>query len=755
MQGFPSPAAEPVSQQLPTPSAAAPPWGSGKASGEGPWSQGGVHAHGSGGGGTLWLLSLTPHKLAVLALFEKYLIDLDQESGRVKYPVTALLLEQIGSLNDAAASLEGLFQFFSEIEAVTMREDELTSRFNPATPFGTYIKLTMNDLNDLKRDPPSAFVFLQAMREYLRDGQPVEEEIVSRKPSNSVRSLLDSERALDAEVKALADNTSDLSPEDLQRRIEHLRRTPVDPRADWTSYLNCLRANDYQGSLQSLQRYFMHSTKDDGQNWVHHYGLLNTACLYARFNHRELALETIDRAIPLAQGMNDTPCLTILRNLKHRLKRMPNNRVHEKRFELTTAATADQVSAEDAPQRSVDDLNIARQNLETACDPMSVFICLTSSLNLNIHHSIEEVSGTERLLRADVWKQYGNSTLAALYADLYITYDRDHSADDKPLGLCLLAQHHATQGNHKMALDVLETAKRLYPPFVSGTASDKWMATLLDIMFQRALRRNELRHAELYTSQYAAIAEGNADMSSAVALQGALLARRWGRPDEAFRSISEISDSAARGSLPDTRMLVECNLQLADLHLEANDAASALRLALSSITLSSQHSLRPHHERALITAASCMTTLGLRDQARRTLDAVMPRIHSIADPSLSAEAALVDATSILDLHAHDPPRFRTLRPDGDLKAVVMPSIEDAAAEFERLEDLSGLERTATLRVIVCLRCGDVEAAEEMVKEVERLEEVMMRRRNEPVLKDGARRIVDVTKGALKMADVFL
>ncbi|TPX55186.1 hypothetical protein PhCBS80983_g05526 [Powellomyces hirtus] len=706
--------------------------------------------------GSFWMLFLTPHKVAILVLFDLYISLPDDFPPESKHDVTRILLDEISStstmmddpsltdltsklphivtgegitweamllskIDEASESINAMFDMFTSLE-VALTANDMNSRFCPTSPFGLYVKLAISDLNQLKTDYSQACAFFEALKRY----RIPESRSTLVEDYRAVRSTLDAEKYLDAQVKALEDNKARISPQDLQKKIDMYRHAPMDAKADWASYLNCLRTCDFQGALQSLLRYFMYCMKDQPEEvtkWVHHYALLNTACLYARFNHRELALETAERAVPLAQDMQDEACLMLLQNPSDIDTRSFHDgyRLH---------GEDEDAGPEHAPLRSFTALNHARYNLETSCKPSTVFDLLSSSINLNVEHSIEDVSGTERLLRAEAWRTYGNSTLAAMYAQMYLMGGKDWSTEDKPLGLCLLALHNGAQGEYQSAFEIIQKAKYMYPPFASGTAADRWISTMLDILFQRAIRRGEIKSAELYASHYAAVVEGDVEMESSVQLQHAILARKWGAPDKSFKLLSKIVDDLGGINTLKKPQLVECYLQFADLYYDSDNAISALPLVLSCMTITVENSLTFLRDRSAVMLAKVTNDIGYHSQASDALESVLPSVWSNGDMWLTAEAEMV----CVEIRMTDPGFEKEGCTDPKLLNALILTVLRALQGFRKLEDLEAIQRSLTMLATLYELAGrdvEAEAAAKEVYDLDRLKSVR-RRQSFPV-----------------------
>ncbi|KAJ3163119.1 Anaphase-promoting complex subunit 5 [Geranomyces michiganensis] len=733
----------------------------------------------------LWTSFITPHKVAVFFLLEMYL-DLpedcpsDFERGMISLLLeeTSLtshssedrsfedLLQKVSAMrylerpeapeqelltkvHKAASSIENMFDCFeamiSEVESAD--EDSPTAaRFNARSPFGYFIRFVLADVEEMKDNFGLAGDFFDGLQLYAHKADaanPTYSDGGLDASTPIVVSTIDAERFFDAQAEALEDNTVIIGPAQLQRKIELYRHQDVHGKAAWSSYLNCLRASDLPGALQNLLRYFTFFTKDhspQANDWVQHYALLNTASLYARFNHLTMALEAVNMAIPRALEMKDGECLKLLQNPER------------------VSGDQEEIDSDNATMRSITALGQAQRHLEMSSGPERAFEVLARSADLNCTHDLDTATGTERLIRADAWKAYGRHDLAALNAHMYVNGGKDVSPEDKPLGLCLLALQYGAQADYRKVLDIMQAAKRAYPPFASGNAADRWISTLMDILFQRALRRLvmekpeqcEMHAAELFASYYAAIAEGDPHMAPMVQIHQALIAAKWGRLSEAYKNLTALIKDIGGPNARNKAMLIECNLHIVDFHLESNSALAALPRVLASLTLASQCSYNVLRDRAVIAFAKVVTDLDdsyYHTQALAAIESVMPSVWAgqSVDVTADAELTLVETKMLCG----------ALRTAGQVELTQMlRMVESGEQGYRKLDDLDGLDRALTTKANLLRKAGLAEEAEATAGEVRALDATKQIRMHAAAPRDVSAAVVSKSADDEAMAALF-
>lgn len=83
------------------------------------------------------------------------------------------------------------------------------------------------------------------------------------------------------------------------------------PSGHYIKYLECLRNNDYEGSLDNLHRFFDYMMSSRHRP-IYHYALLSLATLYATFGANQQAINAIGEAITVARENKDLTCLNYL-----------------------------------------------------------------------------------------------------------------------------------------------------------------------------------------------------------------------------------------------------------------------------------------------------------------------------------------------------------------------------------------------------------------------------------------------------------
>ncbi|KAJ3156540.1 Anaphase-promoting complex subunit 5 [Geranomyces variabilis] len=745
----------------------------------------------------LWTSFLTPHKVAVFILLEMYLdlpedcptafrrgmvsLLLDETSltshgtedrtlpdlldnitaipypGRPVTPSEELLSKVVKSATSMANMFDAFEPMASEVENVKCPhlprdEDSVFAR----SPFGYFIRLVLADVEELTEDFGVAGDFFEALRRYAYAADPTLMSNIDKSSEMSaptVLSTVDAERFLDAQVDALEDSRIIIGPAALQPKIELYGRQGMIVKAAWTSYLNCLRASDLPSALENLLRYFTFLEKDlfgQANKWVQHYALFNMASLCARFNHIDMALKMVNVAIRRALEMKDDECLMSLQNLKSRLQSRSDAEDCLFSDYGEMPPERDELDHEQASMRSVTALGHARRNLETSSDPERVFEMLSIATSLNCANDLDTLMGTGRLTRADAWKAFGRHDLAGLHAQMYLQGDKDASADDKPVGLCLLALQYGAQAQYNKVLEIMHAAKRAYPPFASGNAADKWISTLMDICFQRALRRCEMYSAEAFASHYAAIAEGDPHMAPSMRMHQALIDLKWGRLSEAYTNVTGLIKDIGGQEARNKALLVECNLQIVELHLESDSALSALPRVLESLTLASQYNYNFLRDRAAIAFAKVATDLEdthYHVQALAAIESVMPSVYAgeNLDVTADAELTLVETKMLSE-------SFQTAGQE-DL-AQMLKMTESAEKGYRKSEDLDGMSRALTTKAFLLLKAGRTDEGEATAGEVRALDATKKVRMRAPAPRNISAAVVGKSADDNAMAALF-
>ncbi|KAJ1975959.1 hypothetical protein H4R33_006548 [Dimargaris cristalligena] len=264
--------------------------------------------------------------------------------------------------------------------------------------------------------------------------------------SEEITSALEAETFIDSCIERLAIPTLDALPDQTLVLLQRYRTMFPDlAKVHYANYLYHKQAGNYNEALQFLHRYFDY-TGAIGERRLHQYALLSLASLEAQFHHYDQAARLIQEAVEVARENKDQACLSYASNWFYRLIELQPDRFQGQRAneqQLLESLTGKTRLLNLLHLQCLSELNKAKRALVAGESPATVFLALLRCELLQRQHRLPHITGTCYALWASVWRSYGFSHLAVLYAQLQVAYHiRDvASGDDALLGYCQIAQH--------------------------------------------------------------------------------------------------------------------------------------------------------------------------------------------------------------------------------------------------------------------------------------------------------------------------
>jgi len=314
--------------------------------------------------------------------------------------------------------------------------------------------------------------------------------------------------------------------------------------------------------------------------------------------------------------------------------------------------------------------------------------------------AVVKLAGTSHLLRAASWELYGSMPLVRVSALIHATCYADvSSSDDTLLSYVKLAQHLAASKGYAAAQPAFELAAKKFP----GVASP-WVRTAqLQLIHDHALHRGELKLAQVACGELAATASPVIGVDMERKTEATFRHIRTllisGHLDEAAGVARLLFSSCYKSSMQVESVLVL--LLLADIHKTADSAVTGLPYALAGLTLCQVFSLDSLQASAKVTLAELWLGLGVghAPRALKLLQECLPMVLGHGGLELRARTNLALARCYLS----DPEfSFETQL------EIVLELLQQAAEEFETLEDSALAGEAYYLQALAFDRWGCVE-----------------------------------------------
>jgi hypothetical protein len=576
---------------------------------------------------------------------------------------------------------DAILDFFEEVELLV---SPFPAPLSKASVLGLYVRSMVLSFNQLTFS--SVAGLLEALVKYRHTEQATFAQTVSKPELQAYlhQRAVTSQAALGRVSFEEVDGWLDRLPS------RHLSQT------HFLRYLNCLHHREFEDALDSLHRYFdylapeMQAGKDQSRPpATHQYAILNLAILHLGFGHFDLCVQSIQEAVRIAQQNADHTCLMHCLSLLGRvaqdqgsngdggsqeatqlLERCVLTQVHaaskaKKDREAWAAQQALPRPEGQAPPAAPDPppavptveaqgwLALARLQLEHLegsagqADPGAVWSSLQKASEVTMAHGLDDLAGTQLLLRAGAWQQYGSSALSRTCLETQLKYFGSSGSSEGPcLALAGLAANPTTPA--KMAEELLLYARRHWP----HKSHNGLQELTLQTEFNQALAAGHVERASRLARQIFALAPAKGKkwqfFVEARFAEAQLLAVH-GRSLEAVRLAMELARMCE--SKGDFVTCVKYLLFVAQIHQEADDELAVLPCVLRALSLCRKLNLDSLGAEASVALAKVQLALQRPEQALLAMYRVYPQVLEHGGPRATAEAHIVIARGLVSCAA--------------------------------------------------------------------------------------------------------
>lgn len=473
----------------------------------------------------------------------------------------------------------------------------------------------------------------------------------------------------------------------------------------FASHLEALRRRDYGDAIHALHRHFDLSLGaiargpqgeaeedgggDGGDARGHQYAALSLAAAHFHLGHPKLAVAALDDAVRAAQQCGDDACQAralewIARTSespeqRHQLLRHSRDRLALAREELLTVITPFARGARISVEAVEGDSFWRKEHRVQA----AVSAARMDRIQSLVGFQARDTSVAALLVSTAAWESHASLPTALVVARMALrSAKRRRKAQklscqasalttEEALAMAAVASLDAKSGRAEAAIktlrDILEgnDTTRMKPDFATDMSSSRPERDILRrcltwLEFERALRCGEIRVAGRLAEEMTTFAthasEGGDLIGGADAELDAIEAQaRWKLASQAYEEAVKAGDLLARRAAVLTRpaRVVEGTRLIAQAHVAAGAANSALPHALSAVSLARGLGLEAAHTRSVLTLAEAMlrmdgaSTVESAAASARTLHAVLPRALEGLSVSERGLARRLEAESLL------------------------------------------------------------------------------------------------------------
>ncbi|XP_024372271.1 anaphase-promoting complex subunit 5 [Physcomitrium patens] len=325
--------------------------------------------------------------------------------------------------------------------------------------------------------------------------------------------------------------------------------------------------------------------------------------------------------------------------------------------------------------------------------------------------AVVKLAGTSHLLRAASWELYGSVPLVRVSALIHATCYADvASSDDVLLSYIKLAQHQAAFKGYAAAQSAFEVAAKRFP----AAANSLVRTAQLQLVHDHALYRGELKLAQVACGELAASASPvfgvDMERKTEATIRHIRTLLVAGHLDEAAAVARLLFSQCYKASMQLESVLVL--LLLAEIHKTADSAVTGLPYALAGLTLCRVFNLDYLQASAKETLAELWLGLGVghAPRALALLQECLPMVLGHGGLELRARTNLALARCFLS-----DPAFSA---ESQL-AEVLDLLQQAAEEFELLEDYALAGEAFYLQALAYNKWGSVEERNSAAKAFQR------------------------------------
>jgi Anaphase-promoting complex subunit 5 len=486
-------------------------------------------------------------------------------------------------------------------------------------------------------------------------------------------------------------------------------------RPRFTAHVEAVRRRDYAAAVHALHRHFDLTLADiarkpargeDGEDGEseegsgvgeargHQYAALSLAAAHFHLGHPRLAVAALDDAVRAAQQCGDDVSqsralewiarTSLLPEQRHQLLRHSRDRLALAREELLTVVTPFARDARVAVEAVEGEGFWRREHRVMA----AVGAARMDRIHSRVGFQAGDTSVAALLVSAAAWESHAALPVALVVARMALRTARRRRRQRRRGAAALIGQEvvlttaeaqamaavaalDAKSGRADEAIGELlkvadsKDSARIKPDFALGISSSRPEREILKrcatwLQFERALRRGETRVAgrlaEIIATFASATVEDGELVSGADTELDAIEARaRWHIASQDFEAAVEAGELLSRRAAALTRppRVADGARLMAQAHISAGAANSALPHALSAVSLSRGLGLEAAHTRSVLTLAEAMLRMdggGSAEAAAasaRTLHAVLPRAIEGLSMSERGLARRLEAESLL------------------------------------------------------------------------------------------------------------
>ncbi|GLG92673.1 Anaphase-promoting complex subunit 5 [Gryllus bimaculatus] len=302
-----------------------------------------------------------------------------------------------------------------------------------------------------------------------------------------------------------------LSPPHLQDKIKDLlQANPEYAEAHYLTYLNCLRAKEFCGAVNSLFHCFDRNTltaekisNQEERNKGYRYAALNLAMLYAQFGYKKEANVALKEAVMLAQDVNDNICLQYVLAWLYKLSDENKEILMERSISKSSDLNLSYLT-------SLGIQSFAQYAGATGGKPALVFDLLMKSDVLNCQHSMIDLLTNSYAQKAALWCLYGKSDMVSLCSQLLLHLNTANPAqgivayngEGTCQAICNVINVLVEQGEYHIASLIIGYARECFP---HEPTSHSWIFSGEILNFTEAMHNGKWQEAEQAIAQLVAI----------------------------------------------------------------------------------------------------------------------------------------------------------------------------------------------------------------------------------------------------------
>lgn len=380
--------------------------------------------------------------------------------------------------------------------------------------------------------------------------------------------------------------------------------------------------------------------------------------------------------------------------------------------------------------KCLDELGKAKSGLINGEKPINIFTSLIQGEYMARVNSMSNILGSCLLLKSSIWGIYGNSSLSNLAIQLQLNYyNKNISKNNQHCGICKLAKQHAMYGNYRYSLALLNNAMSKSK---NSGQYEKWQKCKLEIMFQRAIFRQEWFNAKFINASLVAMENDDCECKGDIYMRRAKFLRECHQEKEAYDNLYKLTNKSD-GSSPNNLRSFSNLLSIGEIFIESTTNISAVPNLLACLTLSEHYHFHSLYIHSSARVAQVLLHFNMYHKSLQIMDSILPEVLAHENLWLQSLCLLIEAKCLMSEISNNIFNEDNNEVILDSKKKIklfdiLSLLERALNGFKKLESLSEIQEVLYLQAMIFNELGFKQERDQRAKEFYNIQQTILNHR---------------------------